>query len=150
MTLSLGGGSASGLTQFDSDSVTQSVTSNGTAFGNLSKISIDKYGMVTASFDNGVTRNIAQVAVATFINANGLVPVSGNAYTVSTDSGTFSLKVPGVGGSGLLSPSTLEASSVDLSQEFTGLITTQRAYSAASKIITTADQMLQELLSIKQ
>ena len=150
VTLALGGGSASGLTQFDSDSVTQSVTSNGTAFGNLSKISIDKYGMVTASFDNGVTRNIAQVAVATFINANGLVPVSGNAYTVSTDSGTFSLKVPGVGGSGLLSPGTLEASSVDLSQEFTGLITTQRAYSAASKIITTADQMLQELLSIKQ
>jgi len=150
ITLSLGGGSTSGMTQFDSNSVTASVTSNGTAFGNLSKIAIDKNGMVTASFDNGVTRNIAQVALATFINANGLVPVSGNAYTVSTDSGTFSLKVPGVGGSGLLSPSTLEASGVDLSQEFTGLITTQRAYSAASKIITTADQMLQELLSIKQ
>ncbi len=143
-------GSKSGLTQYDSDSVTQSVTSNGTAFGNLSKIQVGEDGMVTAIFDNGVTRNIAQLAVASFINPNGLQPVSGNAYTVSRDSGTYSLKVPGLGGTGLLSPGTLESSTVDLSQEFTGLITTQRAYSAASKIITTADQMLQELLSIKQ
>ncbi len=147
MTLS---GSKSGLTQFDSDSSTQSVTSNGTAFGNLSKVTVGSDGMVTAVFDNGVTRNIAQVALATFINANGLQPVSGNAYQVSRDSGTFSLRVPGVGGTGLITPNSLESSTVDLSQEFTGLITTQRAYSAASKIITTADQMLQELLSIKQ
>ncbi len=143
-------GSKSALTQYDKDSVTQSVTSNGSAFGNLSKISVGDDGMVTAIFDNGVTRNIAQVAVASFINANGLTPVSGNAYTVSRDSGAYSLKTPGIGGTGKISPSTLEASTVDLSQEFTGLITTQRAYSAASKIITTADQMLQELLSIKQ
>lgn len=143
-------GTKSGLTQFDSDSSTQSVTSNGTAFGNLSKVTVGTDGMVTAVFDNGVTRNIAQVAVATFINANGLTPVSGNAYQVSRDSGTFSLRVPGLGGTGLITPSSLEQSTVDLSQEFTGLITTQRAYSAASKIITTADQMLQELLSIKQ
>ncbi|MGZ3298288.1 MAG: flagellar hook-basal body complex protein [Asticcacaulis sp.] len=142
--------SKSGLTQYDSDSSTQSVTSNGTAFGNLSKITIGNDGMVTAVFDNGVTRNIAQVALATFINANGLEPVSGNAYTVSRDSGTFSLRVPGFGGTGSITPNSLESSTVDLSQEFTGLITTQRAYSAASKIITTADQMLQELLSIKQ
>jgi len=143
-------GAKSGLTQYDDDSVTQSVTSNGTAFGNLSKIQVGEDGMVTAIFDNGVTRNIAQVAVASFINPDGLSPVSGNAYTVSRDSGTYSLKVPGLGGTGLLSPASLEASTVDLSQEFTNLITTQRAYSASSRIITTADQMLQELLSIKQ
>ena len=91
---------------------------------------------------------IAQVAVATFPNADGLRGINGNAYRVSQESGTYSLKAAGSGGAGLLSPSTLEASTVDLSSEFTGLITTQRAYSASSKIITTADQMLQELLSI--
>ena len=131
-------------TQFDSDSAsTQSVTSNGTAFGNLSKVSrVGDDGMVTAVFDNGVTRNIAQVAIlASFINANGLSPVSGNAYQRrAAQSGTYSLRTPGVGGTGTITPNSLEASTVDLSQEFTGLITTQRAYSAASKIITTADR----------
>ena len=137
-----------GLTQFDSQSVIQSITTNGTAFGNLTNIQIDKNGFVTAVFDNGVTKQIAQVALATFPNPDGLTAVSGDAYRVSQDSGTFNLKQPGTGGAGLIDPSTLEASTVDLSAEFTGLITTQRAYSASSKIITTADQMLQDLLNI--
>ncbi|CAL4868766.1 Flagellar hook protein FlgE [Asticcacaulis sp. MM231] len=65
-------------------------------------------------------------------------------------SGTYSLKAPGQGGAGTIEADTLEASTVDLSQEFTSLITVQRAYSAASKVVTTADEMLQELLSIKR
>ena len=69
---------------------------------------------------------------------------------MTQDSGTYSLKAAGTGGAGAIAPSTLEASTVDLSSEFTGLIITQRAYSASSKIITTADQMLEELLSIKR
>jgi flagellar hook protein FlgE len=97
-----------------------------------------------------VQRNIAQLALATFTNPDGLKGLSSNAYQVTTDSGTYNLKVPGTGGSGKLVTSTLEASTVDLSAEFTGLITTQRAYSAASKIITTADDMIQELLNIKR
>jgi len=141
---------AGGLTQFNSQSVVQSVNTNGTAFGNLTNIEVDDEGYVSAIFDNGVTRRIAQVAVATFSNANGLKGVNGNAYRVTNESGTYSLKTPGQGGAGVIAPSTLEASTVDLSTEFTGLITTQRAYSASSKIITTADQMLEELLSIKR
>jgi flagellar hook protein FlgE len=141
---------AGGLTQYDSQSVVQAVTTNGTAFGNLTNIEIDEDGFVTAIFDNGITRRIAQVAIATFPNPDGLNAVSGNAYRVSDTSGTFNLKAPGTGGGGLLSPSTLEASTVDLSSEFTGLITTQRAYSASSKIITTADEMLEELLRVKR
>ena len=144
------GGSAGGLTQFDSQSLVQSVSTNGTAFGNLTNIEIDERGFVTAIFDNGISRQIAQVAIATFPNADGLMPISGNAYRVSQASGTYNFKTPGSGGAGLISPSTLEASTVDLSTEFTGLITTQRAYSASSKIITTADQMLEELLNIKR
>jgi flagellar hook protein FlgE len=141
---------AGGLTQYNSQSVVQSVNTNGTAFGNLTNIEVDDDGYVSAIFDNGVTRRIAQVAVATFSNPNGLKGVNGNAYRVTNESGTYSLKAPGSGGAGSLAPSTLEASTVDLSTEFTGLITTQRAYSASSKIITTADQMLEELLNIKR
>jgi flagellar hook protein FlgE len=141
-------GSASGLTQFDSPSAVSAVTSNGTTFGNLTNIKIDDNGFVTAVFDNGVTRQIAQVALATVPNPDGLTQLSGNAYRVSTASGNFTLKSAGQGGAGTISPSSLESSTVDLSTEFTGLITTQRAYSASSKIITTADQMLQDLLNI--
>ena len=139
-----------GLTQFNSQSVVQSVNTNGTAFGNLTNIEVDDEGYVSAIFDNGVTRSLAKVALATFSNANGLKGVNGNAYRVTNESGTYSLKAPGSGGAGVIAPSTLEASTVDLSTEFTGLITTQRAYSASSKIITTADQMLEELLNIKR
>ncbi|MBE7217651.1 MAG: flagellar hook protein FlgE [Caulobacteraceae bacterium] len=139
-----------GLTQNVSKSVVQSVTTNGTNFGNLSGIQIDDDGYVTAQYDNGVTRQIAQVALATFPNADGLQSVSGDVYRVSLDSGTYNLKSPGTGGAGTLSPSTLENSTVDLSQQFSGLIITQRAYSASSKIITTADQMLQDLIDVKR
>ncbi|HZV84613.1 MAG TPA: flagellar hook-basal body complex protein, partial [Brevundimonas sp.] len=142
--------SAGGLTQYDSASVVQAVLTNGTAFGNLSEVKIDDTGFVTAIFDNGVTRRIAQIALATFPSPDSLTQTFGNAYRVSQGSGTYNLKAAGSGGAGLIGASQLEASTVDLSAEFTGLITTQRAYSASSKIITTADEMLAELISIKR
>ena len=139
-----------GLTQVAASSVTQSVDTNGTQFGNLTDVTIDGQGYVAAAYDNGVTRRIAQVAVATFQNPDGLTSTSGDNYQVSTASGTYNLKAAGTGGAGSLSPSTLEASTVDLSQQFAGLIVTQQAYAASTKILTTADQMLQQLISIKQ
>ena len=142
--------SAGGLSQYDSASVVQAVITNGTAFGNLTNIEIDDEGFVTAIFDNGVTRRIAQVALATFPSPDSLKAVNGNAYAVSQNSGTYNLKTPGAGGAGFIGAAQLEASTVDLSAEFTGLITTQRAYSASSKIITTADEMLEELIRIKR
>ena len=138
------------MTQFSAVSNVNSVSTNGTAFGAMSGVSIDDQGFVTAVYDNGTTRRIAQVALATVPNPDGLTPANGNAYQVSLDSGGFTLKPPGSTGTGKIAPSSLEASTVDLSAEFTGLITTQRAYSASSKIITTADQMLQELIDIKR
>jgi flagellar hook protein FlgE len=141
---------AGGLTQYDSASVVQAVLTNGTAFGNLSEVKIDDTGFVTAIFDNGVTRRIAQIALATFPSPDALLESTGNAYRVSQGSGTYNLKTAGTGGAGTIGSSQLEASTVDLSAEFTGLITTQRAYSASSKIITTADEMLAELISIKR
>ena len=139
-----------GLTQYDSGSVVQAILTNGTAFGNLSEVKIDDTGFVTAIFDNGVTRQIAQIALATFPSPDSLSQTSGNAYRLSQGSGAYNLKAAGSGGAGLIGASQLEASTVDLSAEFTGLITTQRAYSASSKIITTADEMLAELISIKR
>lgn len=152
VTLNLNGGAGStgGITQLDSQSVTQSITTNGTAFGNLTNVEINANGIVTAVFSNGVTRPIAQVAVATFPDPNGLTAVSGDAFQVSQNSGTYTLEQPGAGGAGQIDPSTLEASTVDLSSQLTDLITSQSAYSASSKIITTANQMMQDLLNIIQ
>jgi flagellar hook protein FlgE len=152
VTLNLNGGAGStgGITQLDSQSVTQSITTNGTAFGNLTNVEIDANGIVTAVFSNGVTRPIAQVAIANFPNPDGLTPVSGDAFQVSQNSGTYTLEQPGTGGAGQIDPSTLESSTVDLSSQLTDLITSQSAYSASSKIITTANQMMQALLNVIQ
>ncbi|MFT4074340.1 MAG: flagellar hook protein FlgE [Asticcacaulis sp.] len=150
ITMGFGTSGTSSITQLAGDTTTKSISANGTEFGSLSNVEISKDGLVTAIYNNGHTRDLAQIAVATFLNPNGLTAVSGNAYKVSTDSGAYSLKVPGENGAGSVEADTLEASTVDIAQEFTGLITTQRAYSAASKIVTTADDMLQELLAIKR
>ncbi len=137
-----------GLTQYASGSTVQQVTANGTPFGSLSSITINNDGYVTATFSNGVSRQIAQVAMATFPNEDGLMAVDGDAYQATTTAGAYNLNAPGSGGAGTLTSSALEASTVDLSSEFTNLIITQRAYTASSKIITAADQMTQDLLQI--
>ena len=140
--------SLSGITQFATPSVVNNLTTDGTNLGNLNGVAVDQNGFVTASYDNGVTRTIAQVAVATFSNPNGLAAASGDAYTVTQASGNSNLKAANTAGAGKIASKNLESSTVDLSSEFTSLIVTQRAYSASSKIITTADQMLQDLLGI--
>jgi flagellar hook protein FlgE len=138
------------LTQYNSASKVKSVNPDGATVGNVVGVNVDENGFVSAIFDNSEVRKIAKLAVATFQNPDGLAAVSGNAYRATIQSGEFTLQEPGSAGSGKISPSTLEASTVDLSAEFTGLITTQKAYSACSKIITTADQMLDQLISISR
>jgi flagellar hook protein FlgE len=142
--------SPGGITQYDSATLTQSIDANGTAFGNLNTVAIDSNGFVTATYSNGISKQIAQVAIATFANPDGLTQVNGDAYQVSTTSGSFNLKTPGSAGAGTISPDTLESSTVDLSSEFANLITTQQAYSASAKVITTADQMEQALIATIQ
>jgi len=107
-------------------------------------------GIVTALFDNGVTRPVFMIPVATFTNPNGLSSLSGNVW-ISTDfSGNPTLREAGDANAGQINSASLEASTVDLGEEFTRMITTQRAYSSAAKVITTSDQMLDELLTIKR
>lgn len=138
------------LTQYAKESSVTSVNPDGAAPGNVVGVEVSEAGVVSAIFDNSEVRQIAKIGLATFANPDGLQPVSGNAYRATIPSGEFVLKQPGVAGAGEIAASTLEASTVDLSAEFTGLITTQKAYSASSKIITTADQMLDELINIKR
>lgn len=139
-----------GLTQYASNSSVTGVVTNGTTFGSLSSVSVGGDGTVTATFNNGTSRAIAKIAMATFPNENGLLAVNGDAYQATTASGAYNLTTAGEGGAGKIASSALEASTVDLSTEFTSLITTQSAYSAASKVITTADNMTQALLAIIQ
>jgi flagellar hook protein FlgE len=140
-------GAGGGLSQLAGTSSVKTISSDGAAVGNVTGVQISTDGFVTATFDNGQTRKLAQIAIATFPNPDGLTTASGNAYSASISSGEFSLKKPGEAGAATVNGGALEASTVDLSSEFTSLITTQRAYSASSKIITTADQMLQELIN---
>lgn len=143
-------GSADGVTQFDSASTLISSNVNGALFGGLSGVRIDEEGFITALFDNGVQQQVYKLPVATFQNPNGLSAITGNAYLRTDDSGNYTLLEAQTGGAGSISAAALEASTVDLAKEFTDLITTQRAYSAGTRIISTADQMLEELIRIKR
>lgn len=141
---------AGGFTQFDSPSALLSTNVNGSAFGNFAGVEIDDTGFVFAKFTNGIVRKIYQVPIATFVNPDGLEASSGGSYLVTPNSGAFTLNAPGLGSAGTIASSTLESSNVDLATEFTSLIITQRAYSASSKIITTADEMLDEAIRMKR
>ena len=143
-------GTANGLTQLAGKFTTNFVTQDGAKYGSYTGVSISEDGIVTAIFDNGETRAIAQIPLATFVDANALEALTGNAYIETTSSGNATLRTAGEGGAGVISANALEDSTVDIAEEFTDMITTQRAYSAASKIITTADSMLEELLTIKR
>ncbi len=143
-------GEANGLTQFDSASTMISSGVDGALFGGLTGVSVDESGVVTALFDNGVRRPVFKLPLATFQNPNGLSAASGNAYISTDESGSVTLLEANTGGAGSVAASSLEASTVDLAEEFTRLITTQRAYSASTKVITTADEMLDEMIRIKR
>lgn len=143
-------GATDGFTQYDSISALISSSVNGAVFGNVTGVSISKAGVVTALFDNGLSRDVYKLPVATFQNADGLTKRQGNTYVRSDDSGIFSMVEAGTSGAGAIAPSRLEASTVDLANEFTQLITTQRAFTASSKIISTADEMLDELNRVKR
>ncbi len=119
-------------------------------FGNFAGVSIGQDGIVTALFDNGVARPVFMVPVATFTNPNGLSSISGNVWLSTDFSGNPVLREAGDAGAGSVNAAALESSTVDLGQEFTRMITTQRAYSSAAKVITTSDEMLDELLRIKR
>lgn len=126
------------------------VEQDGAAFGSFLGVEIRDDGLITALFDNGETRAIYKIPVVTFINPNGLAMLSGSAYIQTDYSGAYTLATAGEGGTGAIAAQQLEASTVDIGEQFTNMIVTQRAYSAAAKVVTTADEMLDELIRIKR
>lgn len=140
---------ADGMTQFAGSYQINFISQNGAQFGNFAGVSIGSDGIVTALFDNGVTRPVFMIPVATFVNPNDMESMTGNVYIETDFSGMPTVREAGEGGAGDVTGAALESSTVDLGEEFTSMIVTQRAYSAAAKIITTADEMLDELLRIK-
>ena len=141
---------ADGITQFSSTYTVSFINQDGTQFGNFFGVKVDDQGIVTALFDNGETQRIYKIPIATFPNPNGLDTRTGTAFTQSERSGDFFLRSAGEANAGTIAPSALEASTSDLAEEFTSLIITQRAYAASTKIIQTADEMLDELIRIKR
>ena len=120
---------------------------NGAELGLRTGIEIDRDGFVVARFSNGASAKLYKVPLITFANANGLNEVSGTAYAENETSGEENLREAGTGGAGFLETATIESSNVDLADEFAKLIVAQRAFSAGTKVITTVDQMTEELLN---
>lgn len=141
-------GQANGFSQFDSPSTLIASNVTGAQFGNVNDIRIGEDGFVYALFDNGLQEPIFRLPVATFPNPDGLARKQGNAYSFSNLSGNFALQTAGQGGAGAIAPNALELSTVDLANEFAELIKVQRAFSASTRIITTSDEILEELVRI--
>ena len=145
-----GGTGLGQTTQFSSVSSVAALTQDGSAAGQVSAIRIESDGVITGVFENGQTRTLGQVAVADFANTTGLARNGNNLWSETRDSGLPLVGAGGTGGRGLIVSGSLEASNVDLGSEFVDLIQYQRGFSANSKIITTADEMYQELVNIKR
>jgi flagellar hook protein FlgE len=139
-----------GMTQYAVNSGLNSATADGSPPGDLIGVNISREGVLTAQFSNGRIDPLYIIPVATFLNPNGLALANRGAFGQTIDSGLLTINTAGASGAGVIQSNSLEASNVDLGTEFTTMITTQRAYSASSRVITTADEMLEELIRIKR
>lgn len=147
---------ASGLTMYAAASnINATMGINGTgagkAVGKMRSVGVNEAGQIVASYSNGDTKKIGQIAVASFTNPSGLEKVGDNLYAATLNSGSFD----GIGediseSSGKITSGYLEMSNVDLADQFTNMITTQRGYQANSRIITVSDTMLEELINLKR
>jgi flagellar hook protein FlgE len=139
-----------GLTQNAQETTVVAHSQDGNPPGSLRTITIDTTGTITGVFSNGINKELAQIALAAFDNPSGLLKVGDNLYQKSNNSGDSRIGQAATGGRGSIAPGSLEMSNVDLSEEFTQMIITQRGFQANSRIITTSDEMLQELVNLKR
>ena len=144
------GSTVNTVTQFSSSSTTKAFRQDGNTMGYLDAFKIDQSGVITGVYSNGVNKAIGQIAVASFTNPGGLEKNGENTYAVSNNSGLANIGPALTAGKGKIISGTLEMSNVDLAEQFTDMIVTQRGFQANSKTIQTADQMLQELLTLKR
>jgi len=145
-----GGTGLGGFTQFANASSTTFTNQDGFEAGVLSRVDVDSKGNVVGMFTNGQSRTVAQVAVADFEAPDKLSSVGGNLWAERPDSGQPTIGVGGEGGRGAVVAGALEQSNVEISNEFVRMIAAQRGFQANSKTISTADQLLSELISLKR
>lgn len=143
-------GLVEGITQFSSPSTTKAVEQDGYSMGYMESFTIDNSGIITAVYSNGTKQMVGQVATAVFTNPQGLIAAGDNMFEVSNNSGLPLVGPASEAGRGKIVAGTLEMSNVDLSEQFTDMIITQRGFQANSRTITTSDQMLQELINLKR
>jgi flagellar hook protein FlgE len=145
-----GGTGLDSITQYGSESAVSRHTQDGASAATLTSLSFNDKGILTAVYNNGETKDIAQIAVAKFENNEGLFKVGKNLFKDSKSSGQAAMGKPGESGRGEVLSKSIELSNVDIANEFVNLMTAQRNFQANAKTLTTADQMLQEVLQIKR
>jgi len=144
------GASNGSVTSFASASVVNTQTQDGFGAGSLQGVTVDEHGVITGSFSNGQARALGQVVIADFTSPWGLTSLGQGIYGASRASGDAAIGAAGSGGRGDISSGALEQSNVDLSKEFVKMITAQRGFQASSRVITTTDQILMDVINIKQ
>ncbi len=145
-----GGTGKDGVTQYGATSAVTLLNQDGYAAGSLQRININSDGLIEGVFSNGRSRTLAQVLLATFPSTNGLSSAGRSLFMETYNSGQPLIGEPGSAGKGTIQPSTLELSNVDLASEFINMITAQRGFQANSRIITTTDEILSELVNLKR
>lgn len=140
----------SNVTEYAGDFTAIGFSQDGYKSGDLQSVSVDTTGTITGSFSNGQNRALAQLALAAFSNPAGLTKVGNNLFLPSNNSGEPDQGLSGVSGRGTINPERLEMSNVDLSQEFVDMIITQRGFQANSRVITTSDEILEELVNLRR
>lgn len=144
-----GGAGTDGMLQFSASYDTFFAEQDGFGSGTINSITVDEEGFVTGNFTNGETKRLFKVAIGVFPNPSGMESVSGTVLRASDASGAVLIKEAGVGSTGEVISGSLEQSTVDIAGEFSNMIVTQRAYQAASSVITTVDQMLNDLMQLR-
>ncbi len=142
------GEGTNGITQTALSSQIQSLTQDGAASATLANLNIDQYGNVVGIFSNGNSQTLAQIMVATFPNLNGLTSIGDNMYQVAANAGEARIGEPGGDTNTFIQSGALEQSNVDLSEEFTKMIISQRGFQANARVVTTADALLQEITNL--
>lgn len=145
-----GGNGLNATTQYGSPNSVSRHNQDGHSASVLKSLSFNDEGIIEAVYNNGVTKNIAQIAVAKFNNNEGLFKIGKNLFKQSARSGQAIIGSPGTGGRGDVMPKSLELSNVDIAHEFVSLLNSQRNFEANTKVIKTASEMLDEVLSIKR
>jgi flagellar hook protein FlgE len=138
------------LTQYAGTTEAKVTDHNGAAAGTLTSFTISQSGQIIGVFSSGLKQTLGQVALANFNNVNGLEKIGDSMFRTTVNSGIALVGTAGTSGLGLMSSGLLEMSNVDLAQEFTNLVIAQRGFQANSRVITTSDEILQELVNLKR